>query len=542
MSYSDNNVPQKSVANQFSTEQARQTGIKFRELSDLLIKYRYQEWNHLTEKEQYFMENIEWSLINFCSDFTDSGIFLDSEGSNSLFITIKDRMDNAQKQVQGIIGTGKESNEKIMTLGGWALKLGAAIASKKSGQVKALLNNYNVPSDSEKQVSYANPEVSRKIGLNFATVSDAILKFHYNNWDQLSEDEKNQLLNMEMTILNYNSNFGGLGIQTNSRETQSLFIPILHITETYLKAMDALSILDVTSLDKVMALGKTVMDLGAAITQEDVSGIEKFLDQKVPGKDFKLGRDIGLKFRHMATLLLQYRYRNWDTLTKKEKYNLENIEFTLTNFNSDFAVFGVSIAPNKGSALIEEVDSKIQQLSSAMSNDDLGYEQFFSQGVSALKLGAAILTENHDLIKKFSAPALKGPDGVLGDNAAKLSRNIALKMRIISNIMLKQTYDHWNRFTSKDRGHLGNIEWTLMNYTSNFSVLGIRLDTGQSDKILACAAVTLDRYIETIKALDPGEPKDKEKLFQLGTESLKAGAVLTTEDVLAINAMLGNCN
>ena len=42
MSYSDNNVPQKSVANQFSTEQARQTGIKFRELSDLFIScFRY---------------------------------------------------------------------------------------------------------------------------------------------------------------------------------------------------------------------------------------------------------------------------------------------------------------------------------------------------------------------------------------------------------------------------------------------------------------------------------------------------------------------
>ncbi|WP_035235849.1 hypothetical protein [Desulfobacter vibrioformis] len=526
----------------FTPEQARQTGLSLRELSDLFVRYRYGQWQHLTEKEQYHIENVEWTLINYCTDFTDSGISFDTGDANTLFSGIGNRVKEASDQVLAIITSGEKKISRITALGDWSMKLGAAIASKSSSQVTALLKSFDVPPDPSKPPVYADPDLAREIGLNFARISDAVLAFHYRNWTGLDAAQKARLLNMEMTLLNYNSNFGGLGIKVNEQETRELFERILEKTTGYVTAMEALGHRDISFLSRVMNLAQTVMDLGAAITEEDVPAIEKIIRQETAaGRDYELGRDFGLKFRHMSFLLLQYRYRNWDVLTKEEKYHLENLEFTLTNFNSDFAVFGIDAATSGNETLLKKIQSGIAAITADLTQDDSAYGPFFVQGQNGLKLGAAILTGDPELMGKYADPVKTPIPRPLNEKTAALSRDIALKMRTVANVMLKKTYDHWDDFTGNERSNLGNIEWTLMNFTSNFSVLEIHLKSNAPDEILSCVSAGLTRDINALNALNTGKKENREDLFALGEKILKKGAVLTTEDIPAIRTMIGSC-
>ncbi len=533
--------PSNAAANRFTPAQSRQIGLDFRELSDLLIRYRYQEWTLLNERDQYYIENIEWSLINYCTDYASEGISLYSEDAKALYCRITDRIEKASKQVRAIIDSRKEDTAGIKELGTWALKLGAAIASDNRDQVNTLLKSYTAAPDPKKPVTWANPEVARKIGLNFSKVSDLMLGFHYRNWDRLDSAQRSNLQNMEITILNYNSNFGGLGIKLGKGETEALMEQVLAKTGDFVTAMSRVAGEDANFYAQVEELGNRVMALGAALTEEDVPAVKEILAEDVTFDGYKLGRKMGLEFRNMASLLLKYRYANWDALTKKEKYHLENLEFTLTNFNSDFAVFGVRIDPDSEKALSAEIDAAIKRITDSLGKETLSYEAFFAAGTEGLKLGAAILTANKALIKIMAAPSNTPVKGS-GDNSSDaLARSIALKMRIIADTLLKQRYENWDCFTKKEGGNLGNIEWTLMNYTSNFSVLGIDLDSGERQAVLECAGRLLDTRIKTIEAMKPCDPADKKCLFQLGTDILKIGATLTTEDLPSIKEILGNC-
>lgn len=514
--------------------QDRRIGLQFRKLSNLFIQYRFRQWTNLTEKEQYHIENIEWSLINYCSDFVDKGFSGDSKISGSQISRIMDRMEYVASRIQQIIDSGKKENEKVIALGMWSMHLGAAVASEKIDKIDTLLESYTVSIGSEKTGSYADPVISRQIGLNFSKASDFMLAYHYKNWDQLTENQKSKLQNIELTLLNYNSNFGGLGIKVKEQETESLMKNVLAQTEEYVQSVAEISGESIGYYEKIVQLSEKILLLGAALTGEDISLIKKILAAKATDESLKLGREIGLKFRDISFLLLQYRYKNWDGLGKKRQYHLENLEFTLTNFNSDFAVFGIQI---NDKTLIQRIHFRIDMFKREMSKDHISFERIFSQGSAAMKLAAAILTRENHLIDRIVASTTVHPTVTIDNSTVKLSRDIALKMRIIANNLLKQSIVHWNFFTDKERRVLRNIQWTLMNFTSNFSVLGIKLNSTQGAELLQIISEKLDRNIHEICSLNVENPIDRKNLFQLGMNSLKTGAVLTNEDISAIKNM-----
>lgn len=159
-----------------------------------------------------------------------------------------------------------------------------------------------------------------------------------------------------------------------------------------------------------------------------------------------------------------------------------------------------------------------------------------------MKLGAAILTENKAVIKKATALSGSSEKQPRNTTSDALARSIALKMRIIADKLLKQRYENWACFTKKEGEDLGNIEWTLMNFASNFSVLGIDLDSYERREILESAARKLDAQIKTSDTLKPCDPADKASLFKLGMNTLKTGATLTTEEIPSIKSIIGNYN
>jgi hypothetical protein len=565
-----------SKSNFFTPAQSRKIGFDLRMLSNLLIRYRYQNWTYLNDKEQYYIENIEWSLINYCTNYANAGISLYSEDATSLYCRITARIEKVSKQVQAIIDSRKEATAKIMKLGAWALKLGAAISSNNHDQIQSLLNSYDASPEHKTSAKTADPAIGRSIGINFSEVSDHILKFHYLNRDHLDSTQRSILQNMEITILNYNSNFGGLGIKLGQGETDGLMEQVFAKSKGFVTAMSRVSGKNIDSYDRIVELAHRVMNLGAALTEEDVQEVKRLLKEDITFdgykysilKDqgiklgnkmmvlepaditrndieldsYKLGRKMGLEFRNMASLLLKYRYKNWEALTKQEKYHLENLEFTLTNFNSDFAVFGVDIDPVSDQKLVARIGATVKRITDTLENETLSYKKIFAEGMEAVKLGAAILTENKAAIKKtaaLSSAREKRPGNTASDT---LARCIASKMRIIADKLLKQRYENWHCFTKKEGEDLNNIEWTLMNFASNFSVLGIGLDPHERRGILECAARKLDAQINVLDTLRSCDPADKTSLFKLGMNALKTGATLTTEEISSIKSILGNCN
>jgi hypothetical protein len=391
----------------------------------------------------------------------------------------------------------------------------------------------------------ADPAVARLIGFNFSRVSDLMLKFHYLYWEHLDSSQRSTLQNIESIILNYNSNFGGLGITLGKGQTKEMMEQILTKSRDFVTAMSRVAEKNIDSCNRVLELGNRVLDLGAALTGEDVQALRNILKEEIGFNDYSqsnlegynLGRKMGLEFRNMASLLLKYRYNNWDTLTKKEKYQLENLEFTLTNFNSNFAVFGLDIDPERDGKLIAGIDAAIKRITAILENEALAYETFFAAGMEGVKLGSALFTDNKAVIKKAAALSTAGAKQFGNTSSDALARGVALRMRIIADTLLKQRYENWNCFTQKEGETLGNIEWTLMNFASNFSVLGIDLDSHERRKILECVTRKLDSQINMLDMLSPCGFADKTSLFVLGMNALKTGATLTTEEVPAIKAV-----
>jgi len=530
----------------------------FRILSDQLIRYRYQHWTRLTDNQQYHIENIEWSLINFCSTYAATGIALQVADADALYDQIAGKMDDVTQAVRQIISAAKAADDTVIGLGTWAMELGAAIASTNNAQVNTLLDMSDpskVPTPSGPE-NFADPVTARQIGLCFADISDRILAYHYGNWDQFSQDQRSNLGNMEITILNYNSNFGGLGIALGTDETEALIAEVPAKANDFLQAVIQVSEKGAGAYGQVVSLGNQVMALGAALTEEDAGAIKTILETRVntagnggengqgpetggPFDPFELGRELGLTFRHFASLILQYRYANWDTLTKAQAYDLENLEFTLTNFNSDFAVFGVDIDPAADPVTAQAVNAAMSDTATRLDNKKTRYELFFDRGFLAMKLGAAILSQDRTLIRETAAKteAGSGPPGPEATDA--LARDIALKMRFISDSLLKHRFGNWDCFSQQAGARLDNIEWTLMNYTSNFSVIGIQLSPGQRTGLLASVSNILDTWITAIQGVAVDKPAGMAELFTLGQNALQMGAVLTTENMPAIKNMLG---
>ncbi|CAK8723588.1 hypothetical protein KKHLCK_13010 [Candidatus Electrothrix laxa] len=282
----------KPKSNRFTSAQSRQIGFNFRMLSDLLIRYRYQEWTDLNDKEQYYIENIEWSLINYCTNCASAGISLYSEDATSLYYRITTRIEKVYKQIQAVIDSRKEDTAKITKLGTWALKLGAVISSDNHDQLHSLLNSYDTSLEHKASAKMVAPTVARLIGINFSRVSDLILKFHYLNWEYLDSAQRSNLQNIEIIILNYNSNFGGLGIKLGKGQKEGLMEQVFDRSKEFVTVMSQLAEKNIGSYNRVMGLGNRMLDLGAALTGEDVQAIQNILKEKVnfEGLEIKFGK------------------------------------------------------------------------------------------------------------------------------------------------------------------------------------------------------------------------------------------------------------
>jgi hypothetical protein len=116
-----------------SADQAFELADKFHDISVSVGNYRFDQWDKLTPSQRKRLEDLQWTLMNYSSDFVAQAINL--------------IVDDLQGTLKKITGATSEANEaiakiktvsKVVVIAAAATVLGAAIMSGNAdGSLKA---------------------------------------------------------------------------------------------------------------------------------------------------------------------------------------------------------------------------------------------------------------------------------------------------------------------------------------------------------------------------------------------------------------------
>jgi hypothetical protein len=106
-------------------DQARDLAKKFRELSNDLGKYRFDNWGDLTLKQRTEIEDTEWTLLNHSSDFITTAVGIGFDDVADSLQQISKATGKAKKVISKIT-----TIKSILKVAAALVVLGGAIASK----------------------------------------------------------------------------------------------------------------------------------------------------------------------------------------------------------------------------------------------------------------------------------------------------------------------------------------------------------------------------------------------------------------------------
>ena len=122
----------------------------FREVSVSLGNYRFNNWIKLSDQDRSSIEGMEWTLLNYSSDFITQAVGLILDDAKANLSQIQRAMDRANKAISKI-----RTVKKVFAIGASAAGLGAAIVvaavTKDPGSIGAALGNLleTIKKDSE---------------------------------------------------------------------------------------------------------------------------------------------------------------------------------------------------------------------------------------------------------------------------------------------------------------------------------------------------------------------------------------------------------
>lgn len=108
-----------------TAKQARDLAQSFRSVSVSLGEYRFANWDSLTKAQRDTIEDAEWTLLNYSSDFVTQAVGLTLDDAKGSLKNIQDATAKAQKAVETI-----KTIKKVVVIVGAVIKLGAAIVSE----------------------------------------------------------------------------------------------------------------------------------------------------------------------------------------------------------------------------------------------------------------------------------------------------------------------------------------------------------------------------------------------------------------------------
>ena len=107
-----------------SSDQAYQLASQFHGLSVAVGDYRFAHWDELSAAERKRLEDLQWTLMNYSSDFTAQAISLVVDDLQGTLSKIRGATAQANKVITDI-----EIVSKVLVIAASAAVLGAAIMS-----------------------------------------------------------------------------------------------------------------------------------------------------------------------------------------------------------------------------------------------------------------------------------------------------------------------------------------------------------------------------------------------------------------------------
>jgi len=108
-------------------------------------------------------------------------------------------------------------------------------------------------------------------------------------------------------------------------------------------------------------------------------------------------RELAQAFRDMSVAIGDFRFANWDQLTKGQRDSLEDAEWTLLNHSSDFITQAVGLTLNDVHGSLKRIEDAAAQAAKAVSTIKT-IKKVIDITAAMVKLGAAIATENPSAI------------------------------------------------------------------------------------------------------------------------------------------------
>src|ERR1019366_5645180 len=107
-----------------SEAQARELAANFHDLAVELGHYRFDNWDKLSASQRSRLEGLQWTLLNYSSDFSSEAIAITLSDLDATLKTIKGATDEAERAIKTI-----RTVDKVFRLAVAGTVLGAAIMS-----------------------------------------------------------------------------------------------------------------------------------------------------------------------------------------------------------------------------------------------------------------------------------------------------------------------------------------------------------------------------------------------------------------------------
>jgi hypothetical protein len=108
-------------------------------------------------------------------------------------------------------------------------------------------------------------------------------------------------------------------------------------------------------------------------------------------------RELARAFREVSVQLGNYRFNNWNSLTPKQRQELEDLEWALLNYSSDLITLAVGLTLDDSKASLDRIQKATTQAKEAIETIKNIKKAIIIAG-AVIKLGAAIVTKNPGMI------------------------------------------------------------------------------------------------------------------------------------------------
>jgi len=113
-----------------SKDEARELAKTFRDLSNQLGDFRFKNWSNLSAAQRQKIEDTEWTLLNYSSDFITTAVGIALDDLEADLKAIFDAMGKAKKVIATI-----DTVKDVLKVTACVIALGGAITSKRPSAI-----------------------------------------------------------------------------------------------------------------------------------------------------------------------------------------------------------------------------------------------------------------------------------------------------------------------------------------------------------------------------------------------------------------------